>query len=95
MNETQDKLFLLRIVKDGRVVADAPLRIYDREIAMEVFLNSFAGLIPSIATGVFQVVRMACGPHGESLQGVAINIEEKVNIPGLVVPQNGQRPRGL
>jgi hypothetical protein len=93
--DAEDKLFLLQITgPNGDVVAEAPLRIYDREMAMAMFLDSFAKDGHTFGGKLLSGLLLATGPQADTVSGVCIAIRsDSPHAPKIIVP-NGMPPRG-
>ena len=81
--ENQNKVFLLRIVESGKVIAEAPLIIYDEKLAMERFMQVFGQMIPTIPGVVLQAMMAAC------------NSEMLSKVPGPIVAMHIQNQSPL
>ena len=69
---------VLRLTLDDRVVAEAPLYIYDAAAAWEVFQSAFAVIAPAVVGDLYNTVRVAC--HEDLLQsmgpqGIIVNLQ--------------------
>lgn len=79
---------LLQIVEDGRVIAEAPLYVYDAEAAWKLFSENFGMMAHIIAGGLYNTVRVAC--HAEQLAqaGPQTAVKLESNAPSkIVVPR--------
>lgn len=79
--------FLLKIVVNGELVAEAPLIVHDAPVAWEAFQDAFSNIAHLIAGEMFQSVRVACNPRLADLlgeQGVVIDLEAPLLIQEAV-----------
>ena len=84
--------FLLQIIDEGRVVAEAPLVIHDVERAWALFSEGFGMMNHIIAGSVYNTVRVAC--NAETLAQVgpqtAIKLEQATPSKIVVPKLNGK-----
>ncbi len=69
---------LLKVKVNGKLVAEAPLHIYDGAVAWEAFQNAYPDFAHLVAGEVYQAMRVACNPRLRGLlgeQGVVIELE--------------------
>ncbi len=50
----------LKLTVDGKVVAEAPLYIYDHALAWQAFMDAFSSMQPLVVGEWFNTMRIAC-----------------------------------
>ena len=74
--------YLLKIILDGEVVAEAPLYVYDKEAAWRAFQEGFASLVPHIIGELYDTVRLSCDQsqlyRHEVQTGLTIDLQRPV-----------------
>lgn len=81
-------IYLLRITEAGRVVAQAKLEVFDKEIALRNFYETLPQLLPNMTGAVIQIMQVACSDAElpGDIQGIGID----GNHTGLQI--TGQMP---
>ena len=89
-----DDIRLLRIYADGKLLAEAPLIIYDQEETWKVFLSTFALMSKEIVSELFESFRIACNDELKAAlgkdSGIKVNIQTRPAQTLYVPSQNGQ-----
>ena len=86
---------LLRILLNGKLVAEANIIVHDGPVAWEGFLEAFPNIAPVVVGELFNAVRVACDPvlrQRMGPQGITIDLKKG---PQIAIPEplnlNGKR----
>lgn len=86
-------LYLIQITEGTRVVAEAPLIVYDKDAALRNFYEGYPQIVAQVQGVIMGLMQAACATPSPAQNVVGLAIQG--NHSGLVIPQAELPPMSI